>query len=112
MARKNVRTPVLQYLGAKQGETVFVEHMAVDLDLESRQIQNVMLHLVHDMRHDIDVIVRGQAWIYRGMFEVVAPEPATNNGPDPRLFDEVGTTISGDLIIADQNNRLYRAEPL
>lgn len=105
-----VTPTVLRYLHAHIGETVFLKDIAVATKFTERQVQNSILHMVNNGVEWVEVVSRGQAWRYHGPMPEVAPEPAQKK--EPRLFDEVGVTRDGTLIIADLDNNLYRAEPL
>ncbi len=89
---------------------MFLADMASALKFKPTQIQSVMTRMNADPQEDLEIVSRGQAWRYRGHFMEVAPGP--NETKDPRLFDEIGVTRDGALIIQDVEGKLYRATEL
>lgn len=107
---QSVTPYVLKYLDTHVGETVFLADMATALKFKPSQIQSVMTRMNADPQEDLEIVSRGQAWRYRGHYtEAEVPSTTAN---DPRLFDEIGVTRDGALIIQDVEGRLYRATEL
>lgn len=104
---------VFEHLHANPGIEVTVHELSRATGFDARRVQNAISYLrngVHGRDLKIDVLVSGSTWRYMpGKPAEVASEPAPTGR---RVFEEVGPTASGDIIIQDTKGALYRARLL
>ena len=90
----------------KPGETLYLNDLTKDLAAESLALRGAISYLRHHtaLGANIEVVAPARAWRY-------SPNgPAASTGK--RVFEELATTKSGDLIIQDAEGTLYRAVEL
>lgn len=105
--RKNTSSIVLRYLIEKTGQLCFHEDIAKDVDLSRSQVSSAVNNLLG--AHNIERPGNGQV-IYRGVRSTNSHSPS--HSTENRLFEELATTKTGDLLIQDQNGVVYRATEL
>lgn len=105
---------ILQVLTRSPGEVVYVQDIASHAKVTEQQVKSALAPsrlAKYPIR--IDVVVNGKAWRYMGDRSPQVPEPAeTPTVAEKRIFEEIGTTKSGQLIIQDMDGNLFRAEEL
>lgn len=110
-----VGTKVLKYFADRPGDIVFIEDMRAALNLRDVQITSAIHHLSKRGRRNVRAIIEtvnaGQSWRYLGMDDTQnVPEKQTQTRTEPlRVFEEIGTTRDGSLIIQATDGKLYRA---
>jgi len=138
----------LRYLTDRPGEVVYVEQLAEQLGVTTRQVSQAMYNMLvrnQKLADEVEVVVRAQAWRYRpnrgytrpSTERVDAPvdasiEPSTSTtsaGSHPRTrarstgarssssttsryFEEVRKLPNDELLLVDENGKLYRAKEL
>lgn len=128
---QDIQTRLLRYLEENKSKVQFLSEIAENLDLPQSSIKNAMYKIKGKHPHALAVVHRGQAWLWQGLNvsekvetvnavsayppelqKVSASVTDEPTGPDPRLFDEIGTAKDGSIIIADASGVLYRATEL
>lgn len=105
MARPSFRPAILQYLEAHEGDQVYLERMAAAIGATRKQTQQAVSNLREDLPDiPIRVIVAGNVWVYDRAWR--QPDAVK---PTRRMFEEIGPTKSGDILIQDQDGAIYRA---
>lgn len=96
---------VFEYIHSHQGQKVFVTDIAKATKLTAKQVQSAMYSLHTRDGHNIEVVLRGQCWIYRvEPLEVEEPEVVKST-----TFEYLAMTKSGDILLQDSNGVVYRA---
>jgi biotin operon repressor len=101
--------PVTEYLLAHKNEHVSVGEMARATGLTHKQILDTMSYLKIRNGLPIEVIASGSVYVYR---ESSQQPPTAPNGHGKRIFEEVGTTRDGRVIVQDEEGALYAATEL
>lgn len=96
------KAQVMQYLESHPGKTLHLGDMAADLNLTNMQVSTAISFIRRDgSLHEVEQVGKG---IYRYR--------PTNGKPSSELYEKVGVTKTGALVIQDENGRLYKAEEL
>lgn len=106
--RSRIRDRVLKYIEDARGANVYVGDMARDLNALEGSIQNA----INDLRKSIpqlQVVIPGRSWRWVANAEAPKTEAAAK---EKRMFEEIGTTKSGDLLIKDTEGTIYTATEL
>lgn len=116
------------YFMAQPGVSVSVEQLLAELQLDRRAVQAAIYYLRSQHNFDIATVVAGEVYRYdppkdgvqhatRGQHLVrpSGPEPAPKQKPSShgsRMFEQVGTTRSGELLLQDEDDQFYLARQL
>lgn len=110
---------VLDYLIDNPGRVVCRQQIAEATALSAQQIRSAVQNLRVRSGENIEVVIHGESWIWRPReveeAATATPEPAAPVSAAPaqrRVFEQIGTTRSGDLVIQDEDGSLYRATVL
>lgn len=107
--RGQVQPAVWAYLTAHKDEQLWRDDIAAETGFTGEQVSQCVWGLITRKKLPIKVLLRGQSWVYSPH----EPETKVVAQPvEPRLFDEIGATRDGTLIIQDVNGTLYRATEL
>lgn len=107
MARGKSTSPeVLKYIQEQQGEYVYVDTVCKDLGLERAQVQGAISNLRNRHNQPIEVVQKGTIWRWKPNAE---NEKSKNY---KRVFEEVGATRTGAVVIQDEDGNLYKAVEL
>lgn len=109
MRNRGVSAGAARYLMDRPGEAVWLQDIADYVGTQERPVQSA----INNMRNTpgdqvgeaLDVLVRGQCWRYM-------PDNSPEAGTDNTLFEEVGRTKQGHLVLQDCEGNLYRAQAL
>ena len=104
-ANSEVTRKVLAYYRTKAGQLVHYADAASDLGMEKQNVNASLARM--NVRHPEAGIRReGLAghYVWR-QSQTVAP-PVQE--PETRYFEKVGTTRSGEIVVRDENGRLFR----
>lgn len=97
----NCKAKVIEYFMKHPGEVLFLQDISGHVGYETRQVQSSISHMLRaDSLPGLHPMVRGNSWKY-------VPEA---NGK--KIFEELATTKTGDLIIQDADGNVWRATPL
>lgn len=102
--RGPVRPDVLRFMTKRPGEIVFLRDMVMETGFTERQIQSCIGHM-REEGVPIVVETRGRAWRYAPNHET-ATEPE-HKPEDDDVFERVGTTKSGKIIVRGDSATLY-----
>lgn len=106
--RKPIRAAIMAVFTARPGQVVWLsEIQQATGETNPRRVQAAMAAMAAMVREadmGLAVHTRGQAWTYR-------PTPAAQT-PTRRMFEEIGPTKDGAVVIQDDAGRLYRATEL
>lgn len=110
--RRMYRDKLLKYLLEHPMEVVFLDTLVEIAEGKTNGVQSAMHNLVKNIPQ-IERMVGGKAWRWNpDVTESTGqPEPA-NAQPTRRMFEEIGQTREGDLVIQDDTGTLYRATAL
>lgn len=100
---RGAQARILEYMEQHTGQPVYTDTIVKELGLPARTIQNTIGQLRDAKGFAIETISAGRAYRYRGT-------TAAANGK--RVFEEIGTTKEGHVIIQADDGTLYRAEAL
>lgn len=112
MARgSSIQPRVLRHLTEHEGQVIYRNDIGEDLGLTEVQVGSAVHKLLTnpDTCGQIEVVIRGRAWRYRSN---------TQNGVvvrkiDPKLgYHEIAFNKSGNLILQDDNGKVYEAKEL
>jgi hypothetical protein len=104
--RKIIKPKLLEYLMKFPNQTQYVGDLAASLGVEDQNVRNTMNGIIRENTlPGLEIIVKGRSWVYR-------PDPKVGQSRGARVFEELAETKSGDIIIQDQDGRLYRAKEL
>lgn len=98
---RGVAARVLQYLSERPGSTVWITELAGTLNIEQRQVAQAVYYLATTKSQPIETVMNGNAWTY-------APNKAQTK-PSRPLFEQIGVTKDGVLVLEDESGTLYRA---
>jgi hypothetical protein len=105
-----LQTKVIDYLELRKSTPVSLPVIAKAVGEDEKTTQQAISRLVHRNIAHIDVITRGHVWIYHGLngadrFEFAKPKE--NRRGD--LFECIGETKDGSLVLEDAAGKIYRA---
>lgn len=103
--QRGIAAALLRVLSSAPGATFWVDDLMTDLGATRVQVQGSANYLIHN-GHPIRVVNKGTAWTYD------EKPPAPEAPAEQLMFEQIGTTRIGDLILQDQNSNLYRATAL
>lgn len=98
---------VLKYFLEHKNMTVMLADIEHETGLSTNQVQNAISNLRSRGKQDIQTVIAGRSWVYKGQSE----KTISRNG-GPLLFELLATAKNGDLIIQDDSGNLYRATAL
>lgn len=96
---------VLEYFTKSPGEILYTSDITKNLNLTKDQVQSAISRFKNRKGINFEVISAGHAYRYQ-------PGPAEEKKTGNRVFEEIGVTKKGDIIIQDSDGNLYRAEEL
>lgn len=97
---------LLEFFNKHVGEIVNVTDIAKTIEVTEKQIKGAVNTLLGH-GHNIESVSRGTAYIYRGMKQEIKPAAVSR-----RLFEEIGVSKSGAIVIQDADGNLYKAEEI
>lgn len=111
--RGAVRAAVLTFFEKNPGMAIYVEDLVKDTGYTRTQIQASIYNLIKSGLYDLTSEAHGQIWRYRGLKREsprYSEENKRSNGR--RLFEEVGSTKKGTIVIQDEKGNLFEANEL
>lgn len=112
MAGTGVTTKIVGCLEKNDGKQVSIQQLAQNTGLNKSQIINAMWRLVNNGAN-IEVISHGTLWIYHAEAKKI-PLPAVTEVPSTgqlkigMVFELIGRSPSGHLIIKSEDGIVYR----
>jgi hypothetical protein len=111
-ANSGIRAELMEYFSKHPGTHVFLRELVETTQRTAEQVQGNISNLVRDHRSGklnfyIECVTRGQVWMYLPNKE--KPEVKRKG---MRLFEELGTTKRGTIVIEDDEGNLYEAKDL
>lgn len=112
MSTRGIRATLMEYFAKRTGEYVYANDLMKATSLSLDQIQGNINNLIRDdklgkLNFPIEVITRGQIWVHRP-----APAKVEPVQHERRVFEELGWTKRGTLIIQDEKGTLFEATEL
>lgn len=98
---RGVRSALLEEFHRKPGQVLYLQDLMTALDFEERQVRNSLNAILRMGNSGIVVDIPGRSWVYR---------PAKQSSK--RMFQEIGKTKNGAIVIEDENGNLYAAKEL
>ena len=107
MVRNVIRHKLIRYLDSKAGQRVYADSIAVDLNEPVERVRAGINNLQRELGYPIDTFSTG-------VYDVRAGGLPPKGRPhrSDRIFQEVGTTKDGGLVIESEDGKLYRATEL
>lgn len=104
---QSVQPRVLHYLEQHVGENVYHQDVSKQLDLTESQVKEAIYHLrkKDNLSGSIEVVVAGSIWRYD-------PSKRESKKSGKRIFEELGVTHQGEIILQDEEGNLFRASEL
>lgn len=105
----SIKGNVCEYIMKRPGEVLWKSDIAHELEITGDQVLSGIQNSKQtneDFRIGLSNVEHGQAWKYM---------PNSHNAPKKQrgsLFEEIGRSKDGDIILEDENNKLYRAKEL
>lgn len=103
---------VIKYFSERIGQEVFIEDLVKDSSFNEDQIRAAINNLNSESSGDgtfkINVVIRGRVYRYAGT-KVTEEKPAVIS---KRMFEEVGVTKKGTIVVQDESGNLYEATEL
>jgi hypothetical protein len=121
---------VLRYLTEHAGEVVYAQHIIDKTGLTLARVRNAINNMRSEsvynglpLRDYIEVIVQGDAWRYttepydqssnRRKKSLIATSPAARqlaaSGAGGRMFEEIGSSVDGGILVRCEDGRIYKA---
>lgn len=111
--KPNIAHRVHEILQRNLNTDVLVRDISTETGLTKEQILGALQGLRTRRRLDIVTIFPGHSYRYTGALRTNDAElPATPQEQAKRLFEEIGTSRDGTVIIQDGDGALYRASEL
>lgn len=107
-----VRPIIIKYLTENLGVPVHINEMVEMTGADKSSVQAAMLVLLNEDKLNIDVIVGGNTWVYRGVKSAVAESAPVKPVGSKQLYTELGTAKDGAKILEDEEGNLWRATEL
>lgn len=107
---RTVTTQIKAHLMANQGRPVKVEELAAVVGKPVATVQKSMNIIAEDPDWEVFIAARGRLWNVRYIPD--AEPEAAKVASEPRMFEEIGFTRDGKLIIKDEDRRLWVAEEM
>lgn len=122
MGHRWIITTLADYLIANQDRTVHLDELVRETQYTPSQILAALNKWKQNRAGEqLRVIVPGRAWRYsddppapseQDIQPERPPAPAGRNAGDGRVFEHLGATAGGALILRDNNNVLYTAKEM
>jgi hypothetical protein len=115
---RGVSAAVRQYFAERPGMEVPLSELKAYLkrdankEVPSAVVHNSISYLKNQQSFQIETIALGRIWRYRPAAVVAPPQNPDAVLCHKRMFEELATTKNGDLLIQDENGKVYRAEEL
>lgn len=115
-----IRTEILRVLTDKPGQVVYADEIMEKTGNTKSQVQKVMMNLLREELPGLSIAVAGNAWCYITGQQTVNVDtllkgtfvPPRKKKVELRVFEEVGRTKSGEIMIRDQDMNLYTAKEM
>jgi hypothetical protein len=109
-AAKGVRATLMEYFTKNVGQYVYINDLTKSTGLKVDQVQGNINNIIRDHKlgkldFPITIITRGQIWIYK-------PSDKRSSTTDKRMFEELGKTKRGTLVLQDEQGNLFEATEL
>ena len=105
---KGLRAKLQEYFSKRPGQTIYISDLMTDVGASSeeamRESVNSLRTSVQGWTDTLQVEINGRAWVYK--------PPAGKSVSAKRVFEELAVTKAGDIIIQDEQGRIYKAQEL
>lgn len=106
--RVMIKPKVMEHFKRVPGVPQFVGDLSKQFGATEHQMQECIAGILRtNSMPGLTVEVRARSWIYRPQ---ATPQDTPSNGK--RMFEEIGETRDGSIIIQDESGGLYRAQEL
>lgn len=130
MGHKRIITQVAEYIVANAGRTIPIGELEAETGLTSAQIAGAVNNWRNKpgVRDKLAVVIAGRAWSWADRPKTATPKADTNGDapehphppaitapdkdPCPQMFEHIGQSVTGTLILRDDNGKLYTATEL
>lgn len=113
-----VRPIVVRHLSENLGLPVHIDDMVKMTGADKSSVQAAMLVLLKEGKLNIDTVVGGNTWIYRGPTQQTvvaaasAPVAPAREVGSKQMYTELGEAKDGTKILEDEEGKLWRATEL
>lgn len=104
--RRLIRPDVLRFLVRRTGEICFLKDIVTETGFTERQVQSCIAHLIEE-GVPITVETRARAWRYMPEPMLEAKREPEHKPEDDDVFERVGVTRSGKIIVRGDSSTLY-----
>lgn len=91
---------ILDYFHEHQNVQVNINELIEATGLEKAQVQNAINNLKSRYHSNIETVMTGNLWIYKS---------GRGDGPGSTMFELVGKSSTGVIVIQDEDGKLYKA---
>jgi biotin operon repressor len=104
--------PVFAYLEHRIGQAVHVDDVAADLGFTKQQVKSAVNNLRTTKGIPIETLVAGYSWRYLPNSKPSEDSPGNGSNHTKRIFEEIGVTKTGLIILQDEDGNLFSAQEL
>jgi hypothetical protein len=112
MTNLGIRGAIVKYFEEHPNTPVYLSDICNATGFTGLQVQSCMSHIIRENKKGnnvfpLDIVQQAQIWEHRTGW--VSEEAASNNGT---MFELVGQTKDGDVVIRDKSGVLFKATAL
>jgi hypothetical protein len=107
--RKIIKPQLMEYFQKSPGLVQYVNDLAKNFGVNEHQMQECIAGIIrgNDLP-GLAVEIRGRSWCYKP----TVPKSAPTTAREKRMFEEIGETRDGSIIMQDEGGKLYSAKEL
>lgn len=111
IGRRIIKPTVVEHFQKAPGVPQYVNDLSKAFAVSEHQIQECVAGIIrNNSLPGLTCEIRGRSWMYRPQAtEAADPNPRK---PSARMFEEIGETRDGSVIIQDDAGKIYRAQEL
>lgn len=110
MGHSPTRPQVMAYFAARPGEHCFLENIVKETKLNHGQVRGAINNMIAanrrgELEFPLEVVQKGQIWVHR-------PKAEEASSTVSKVYEQLGITKAGEIIIQDETGVLYKAQEL
>lgn len=110
----SIISDVSLYIKNEEGRPCHVDDIATATGYTPKQIRGAINGKRHEdptWHHILKNVVRGHIWSWNMLYDPTKPVTSESD-PEKNLYEQIGVTKNGDLILQDEDGNLFRASEL
>lgn len=112
VGRRIIKPIVIEHFQKAPGIPQYVNDLAKALSSSEEKIQECIAGIIRtNSLPGLTCEIRGRSWMYRPQ-ATEAADPNPRKQLPARMFEEIGETRDGSVIIQDDAGKIYRAQEL